>query len=73
MNKDRLSVYVTLLATVTLTIIILSMVGVLLVGLFVEKIDNTKIFEAITPAFQMIVGAFVGLVAGIKIGQADDE
>ena len=72
MNKEKLSAHVTLIATITLTLIILSMVGVLLVGLFVEKIDNTKIFEAITPAFQMIVGAFVGLVAGIKIGQADE-
>ena len=72
MNKEKLSAHVTLIATVTLTLILLSMVGVLLVGLFVDKIDNTKIFEAITPAFQMIVGAFVGLVAGIKIGQADE-
>ena len=73
MKKEQLSAHVTLIATVTLTLIILSMVGVLLVGLFIEKIDNTKIFEAITPAFQMIVGAFVGLVAGIKIGQSENE
>ena len=72
MDKQKLSAHVTLIATITLTLIILSMVGVLLVGLFVDRIDNTKIFEAITPAFQMIVGAFVGLVAGIKIGQADE-
>jgi hypothetical protein len=71
MTKEKLSAYVTLLATITLTVILMSMVGVLLVGLFVEKIDNTKIFEAITPAFQMVVGAFVGLVAGVKIGQSD--
>ena len=73
MDKQKLSAHVTLIATVTLTLIILSMVGVLLVGLFVDKIDNTKIFEASTPAFQMIVGAFVGLVAGIKLGQAEDD
>jgi len=73
MKKEELSAYVTLLATITLTLILVSMVGVLLVGLFVDKIDNTKIFEAITPAFQMVVGAFVGLVAGVKIGQADND
>ena len=73
MNKEKLSAYVTLLATVTLTLIILSMVGVLLVGLFVEKVDNTKIFEAITPAFQTIVGGFIGLITGIKIGSDDDK
>ena len=68
MNKEQLSAYVTLLATVTLTLILLSMVGVLLVGLFTPAVDNTKIFEAITPAFQTIVGGFIGLITGIKIG-----
>jgi len=71
MNKEQLSAYVTLLATVTLTVILLSMVVVLLMGLFTPSIDNTEIFKAITPAFQMIVGAFVGLVAGIKIGKEE--
>jgi hypothetical protein len=68
MNKEQLSAYVTLMATATLTIILLSMVGVLLVGLFTPSVDNTKIFEAITPAFQTIVGGFIGLITGIKIG-----
>jgi hypothetical protein len=68
MTKERLSAYVTLIATITLTLILLSMVGVLLVGLFTPAVDNTKIFEAITPAFQTIVGGFIGLITGIKIG-----
>ena len=68
MNKEKLSTYVTLMAMVSLTIILLSMVSVLLMGLFDPQVDNAKIFEAITPAFQTVVGAFVGLVAGIKIG-----
>ena len=68
MEKERLAAYVTLMATATLTIILLSMVGVLLIGLFNTNIDNTKIFEAITPAFQTIVGGFIGLITGIKIG-----
>jgi hypothetical membrane protein len=69
MNKENLSYYVTLIATVTLSTILLSMVFVLLVGLFHDKVDNTKIFEAITPAFQTIVGGFIGLITGIKIGE----
>ena len=73
MNKEKLSAYVTLIAAITLTIILLSMVGVLLVGLFVDRIDNTKIFEAVTPAFQTIVGGFIGLITGIKIGSDDDK
>ena len=72
MTKERLSAYVTLIATLTLTIILLSMVGVLLVGLFNPQVDNTKIFEAITPAFQTIVGGFIGLITGIKIGTNEE-
>ena len=73
MNKETLSNYVTLIATITLSVILLSMVFVLLTGLFYDKVDNTKIFEAITPAFQTIVGGFIGLITGIKIGNNDDN
>ena len=72
MTKEKLSAYVTLIATCTLTIILLSMVGVLLVGLFNSQVDNTKIFEAIIPAFQTIVGGFIGLITGIKIGTSEE-
>ena len=73
MSRDKLSAYVTLTATLTLTIILLSMVGVLLAGLFNPQIDNTKIFEAVTPAFQTIIGGFIGLITGIKLGHDDNE
>jgi len=71
MNKENVALWVTLIATITLAIILLSMVTVMLKGLFISDIDNQEVFKAITPAFQMIVGAFVGLVAGIKLGQSD--
>lgn len=71
MNKENVALWVTLIATITLAVILLSMVTVMLKGLFISDIDNTEVFKAITPAFQMIVGAFVGLVAGIKLGQND--
>ena len=68
MNKDQLNAYITLVACATLALILLSMVGALLIGLFNPLIDNTDIFKAITPAFQTIVGGFIGLITGIKIG-----
>ena len=73
MNKQNVAIWVTLIATITLAIILLSMVIVMLKGLFMDSVDNQEVFKAITPAFQMIVGAFVGLVAGIKLGQAEDD
>ena len=68
MKKEQLSAYVTLTATATLTVILLSMVGALLIGLFNPAVDNVEIFKAVTPAFQTIVGGFIGLITGIKIG-----
>jgi len=69
--KEKLSVWVTLIATCTLSIILLAMVVGMMSGLFDEKVDNTKIFEAVLPAFQTIVGGFIGLITGIKIASDD--
>lgn len=73
MNKKEVALRVTLIATITLATILVSMVVVMLSGLYNDKIDNSEIFKAVTPAFQMIVGAFVGLVAGIKLGESEDD
>lgn len=72
MSSEELSTRVTLLATYTLTIILLAMVVVMLIGLFHDKVDNLKVFEIVGPAFQTIVGGFIGLITGIKIGSAND-
>ena len=68
MDKTRLSAMVTLMATTTLALILIAMVFAMLIGLFDTNVDNNKIFEMIMPAFQTIVGGFIGLITGIKIG-----
>jgi hypothetical protein len=70
-SKENVGGFVTMCVTVTLCIVILGMVGALLLGMFNKEIDNSKIFEAITPAFQTIIGGFIGLITGIKIGHDD--
>jgi hypothetical protein len=69
--REKLSVWVTLIATITLAAILLAMVAGMMAGLFDEKVDNNKIFEAVLPAFQTIVGGFIGLITGIKIASDD--
>lgn len=69
--KERLIFVITTMVSVTLCLVVLSMVGVLLAGLFNEKVDNNKIFELIGPAFQMIIGGFIGLLAGIKLNEPE--
>lgn len=63
----------TMIAVVSLASILISMVIVMLIGLFHEKIDNNKVFEMLSPAFQTIVGGFIGLITGITIGQNDES
>jgi len=72
MNKERLTFVVTTLVTITLCVVVLSMVTTLMVGLFDDKVDNNEIFKLIAPAFQTIIGGFIGLLAGVKL-KANDE
>jgi len=65
--KNRLVFLVTLSVTLTLCAVVMTMVGTLMVGLFSKDVDNKEIFELIGPAFQTIIGGFIGLLAGIKL------
>ena len=72
--KAKLTFWVTLLVSITLCIILLSMVGALLAGLFMPNnvVDNKDIFPILAPAFSTIVGGFIGLLAGVKLSH-DEE
>jgi hypothetical protein len=72
-NKESVPGFVTVCVTITLCVVIVGMVGTMMVGMFDTNISNDKIFEAITPAFQTIIGGFIGLITGIKIGQDSNE
>ena len=71
--KAKLTFLVTLMVSFTLCIVIFGMVAVLMVGLFDEKVDNNEIFKLISPAFQTIVGGFIGLLAGVKLSHGETE
>ena len=59
----------------TLCIILLAMVGAFVGGLFVSNdiIDNKDLFPLIGPAFQTIVGGFIGLLAGVKLSGGEEK
>ena len=71
--KAKLTFLVTLMVSFTLCIVVVGMVGVLMSGLFDEKVDNAEIFKLISPAFQTIVGGFIGLLAGVKLSHGELE
>ena len=71
--KAKLTFCVTLMVSLTLCVVVMGMVGVMLMGLFDEKGDNAEIFQLIPPAFQTIVGGFIGLLAGVKLSHDEEE
>jgi hypothetical protein len=61
--------FVVRVAIVTLSAVILVVVLALVVGLFLpnDVIDSAAILEMVNPAFQTIIGAFVGLLGGLSL------
>jgi nitrate/nitrite transporter NarK len=71
--KGKLTFAVTLMVSATLCISVLLMVFALVTGLWFQEIDNGEIFKLISPAFQTIVGGFIGLLAGVKLSHEDNS
>jgi hypothetical protein len=61
--------FVIRVAIVTLSAVILVVVLALVVGLFVSNdiVSSAAILETVNPAFQTIIGAFVGLLGGLSL------
>ena len=69
--ENKLSGYVTMAVTITLCVVVVGMVSTLLAAILDPTIPNDPILAIIAPAFNMIIGGFIGLITGIHI--AKDE
>lgn len=69
--RDKLTFVVTTMVSFTLCVVIGGMVFALCVGLFDKEVSNEDIFKLLGPAFQTIIGGFIGLLAGIKFAKED--
>jgi hypothetical protein len=56
-------------ATASLVLVVVAMVVMFVIALLDSTVDDKIVFDIVGPAFQTIVGGFIGLITGIKIGE----
>jgi hypothetical protein len=69
----KLKDIVVVTATGSLVLVVVSMVVMFVIALLDTTVDDKIVFDIVGPAFQTIVGGFIGLITGIKIGENDNE
>jgi hypothetical protein len=65
--------HIFIIAAWSLVAIVVSMLLMFAYAVIDPNFDTDKVFQIIGPAFQTIVGGFIGLITGIKIGSEDDK
>ena len=64
--------HIILVATYSLVAVVVAMIGMFVVAIVDPNVDDGIVFQIVGPAFQTIIGGFIGLITGIKIGQLDE-
>jgi len=63
--------HVMLIAAWSLVAVVVSMLIMFGYAVLDPNFDTDKVFQIIGPAFQTVIGGFIGLITGIKIGSDD--
>jgi len=66
--KWNLKDIVTLIASISLMCVVFCMIWMFMLAVYDPTVDDKVVFDIIGPAFQTIVGGFIGLITGIHIG-----
>lgn len=61
-----------IVATYSLVAIVIAMIAMFILAILDPAVDDNVVFQIVGPAFQTIVGGFIGLITGIKIGQENE-
>ena len=65
--------HIMLIAAWSLVAVIIGMLLMFAYAVIDPNFDTDKVFQIIGPAFQTVIGGFIGLITGIKIGSDKDE
>ena len=73
--KPEVVSWILKLAVGALASVMIAVVCALLIGIFMpnDVVDNKDIFPIIGPAFNTVIGAFVGLLGGLAMSSSDDK
>jgi hypothetical protein len=64
--------HILIIAAWSLVCVVAAMLLMFAFAVIDPNVDDNIVFQIIGPAFQTIVGGFIGLITGIKIGQDND-
>jgi hypothetical protein len=65
--------HVMIIAAWSLVAVIIGMLLMFAYAVIDPNFETDKVFQIIGPAFQTVIGGFIGLITGIKIGSDDDK
>ena len=60
-------------ATISLVAVVAGMMIMFVIAIVDPAVDEGLVFAIVGPAFQTIVGGFIGLITGIKVGEGMDK
>jgi multisubunit Na+/H+ antiporter MnhF subunit len=63
----------TIAATIALVMVVAAMTIMFVMAIIDPTVDDKLVFDIVGPAFQTIVGGFIGLITGIKVGEGSDK
>ena len=65
--------FIMMTATASLVLVVIAMCWMFIYAIMDPSVDDEKVFTIIGPAFQTIVGGFIGLITGIQVGKNLDK
>ena len=64
---------VILMSAVSLMGVVACMIWMFALAIYDPTVDDKIVFDIVGPAFQTIIGGFIGLITGIHIGEKKDD
>ena len=65
--------WIMLISAGSLSMVVFCMMVIFIMATLDSSVDDKEIFTIVGPAFQTIVGGFIGLITGINIAKKEED